>query len=110
MKSTVEKGQIKELAIEVWGYVAEHTEIGSKNSLPNFLLEKIDRLGRRCPLCELSAESSAVSCAGCIMGVSNPYCLSAERFYFTWCEASTDEVRELAAQEIVNIAKAIKVG
>lgn len=61
----------KKLSIEVWTYLSEHPECGSKDYLPIKLLKKIDKFPFECPLCALFHEDEAI-CPQCPLKRCNP--------------------------------------
>jgi hypothetical protein len=95
--------EAKEIAIEIWTYMAEHPEIEYKDQLPEQLYSKIERLKMRCPICEVFQK-----CEGCIMTKSGNRCGLDKSAVSKWEDTMTPEKakRARAAKKIVRIISA----
>jgi hypothetical protein len=108
------KFEAKELSLEVWRYLAEHPEIGSKRSLPGEILCKIEPLRNWCPLCALFFKLASY-CPGCPLSGknycgNNYFCETPSEPYFRWeWEERRHDVRREAASEIVRRIEAWEV-
>ena len=97
--------EAKELSLEVWEYIKEHSEIRHKGELPKELWEKIKSYDSGCPLCDLYQPKGGV-CPGCPL----KNCMTGS-FYEAWLFAPRncnegDDIRRIAASEIVETLKA----
>jgi hypothetical protein len=99
--------EAKELTLELWRYLADHPELGSKFYLPDNIYNKIKTFFNKCPLCELFFNSDGI-CFGC------PLQDCAEgSLYDSWSHAGAYVVlyknkiaiRKEAAQGIVDIVQ-----
>jgi hypothetical protein len=98
--------EAKELSLEVWRYLAEHTEIRDKMFLSKALWEKIRDLRCYCPLCELFRADGP--CQGCPLDETGENCRIKGSAYRHWDQSDPDdtETRREAATRIVEIISA----
>ena len=104
--------EAKELTIEVWTYLAEHSEVASKTKLPDELFSKIKDLKGYCPLCELFYRNELITdnisdkCTGCPLNTKLTNCFVSCSPFMKWVLAiNNNQQRKEAATEIVNIVK-----
>jgi hypothetical protein len=83
--------EAKELSLEVWRYLRDHSKIRIKENLPKYLWERIKYLYDFCPLCD-----SLRSCTSCPLNDCG-YC----RSFDSWVDARNCIERQKAAAEIV---------
>ena len=97
----------KELSLEVWRYLAKHSDIDRKEKLPEELLEKIRECDQRCPLCDLYNAKhfpSGVCKSECPLNRSN--CYAPSSFFQQWKKARFKKDRKMYAQKIVETIEA----
>jgi hypothetical protein len=95
--------EAKALTLEVWTYLRDNPKIDSKSNLPECLLDKIKRLKKYCPLCELYYDNDGVDCTEC------PLKSCGEGSYWNkwaWAWKSTRKTRKEAATKIVKLVSA----
>ena len=103
--------QAKELSLEVWRYLAEHPKKDKKN-MPVELFKKIAEMKWHCPLCEYFYKKTARAfgqnfCDGCPLDhVDNEMCC---KEYKLWAETADINIRQSAAQKIVDLIEAWEV-
>jgi hypothetical protein len=96
--------EAKELALELWRYLAAHPEIYWKSAVPRELVRKIMNLPNMCPLCAVFRECNM----GCPLFLAGEGCFEAMPVYRIWCAAGDNDLQERkqAAEKIVRILEA----
>jgi len=86
------------LSIEVWEYLYTHSEIKSKNDLPEGLFDKIKNLAYKCPLCDYFLDCG-ILCTDCPL----KYCLNDNSNYKKWYFSNSKKLRAKHAGRIMDI-------
>ena len=105
------KQEAKELSLEVWRYLAEHTEINRKYDLPHKIFNTLQLLKCKCPLCELF-EHAVPECRGCplrdvALGLYD--CTTRGHPYRRWYYATRADTRRQSAMKMVQMIEAWEV-
>jgi hypothetical protein len=98
--------QAKSLSLEIWRYLAEHTEVRSKRELPFPLYAKINGMCGKCPMCEYNLKQKWGSCNDCPIGAAGYRCaIDGKSLWFLWTFTSPDkvEIRKEAALKIIEL-------
>jgi hypothetical protein len=97
--------EAKEISLEVWRYLAEHTECFSKRDLPGELWKK---LSNGCPLCVVFRVDCSCSC--CPLDEAGERCPKEGSAYDRWAYADSGdtETRRKSAMRIVEVISAWK--
>jgi len=97
------KKQAKKICLEVWEYLALHSEIGSKFGLPPKILKKIGDMISLCPLCDYFFNYD-YDCMVCPLYKASR---TTECYYYSkWQGARNDKLRKKWADKIVELVKA----
>jgi hypothetical protein len=93
----VTKQEARDLSLLVWGYLRDHPDISSKESLPEDLFRRIEFLRFQCPLCEVCRNCGECPLDGCfVVGTA----------YHNWSDVGSDVGREVAAGQIFRLVEA----
>ena len=105
--SYMTKSAAKELAIELWQYLADHPEIARKWEIQRAnpeLWERIKDLQLYCPLCEVFED-----CMDIVDTCPLAPCSTKTGLYTTWTDAPSADDRRKAALAIVDAVTAWEV-
>jgi hypothetical protein len=95
--------EAKELSLELWAYLAKHSEITDKSQLSEYIYSIIKNCDRNCPLCEVFSRS----CMGCPLREAGEKCANTKSAWNKWAGSFFHEKRrKQAAERIVEIISA----
>ena len=100
----------KRLALKLWRYLRDHPEVQSKYEVPA-IGKRVFSLRGGCPLCEVYNTDKGSSCSdGCPLYNNDGGCMEDNAPYNRWRNATTEEQRAKAADDLVKQIEAWKIG
>lgn len=116
-KSRKSKQKAKKIGIELWQYLADHPDIGSKCWIKDAELQtRINRYLCSCPLCEFynNSETGQMTCVGCPLAAKYGPCSEAnphiqQQPYMLWAGLASRERRTLGDTYNMRRKNALKI-